>query len=201
MLPVIILVAIVSSAWYWFWPRSITVSAPNPSPTATPNPYGCAEDVKVCPDGTRLTRQGANCSFAECPVTTSKLPEPLRFTLTYPKPNTPLTFPITISGKVEDPKMVLVVQLLDENGEVIREIETDPNHLGSLGYRDNMFSIIMSGELDPLAKTQPSRLRIYEKTEQARLQGPMNSLVVPFALAQSAIQPPAPSSVPSSPAP
>ena len=33
-----------------------------------PEPAGCTEDAKVCPDGSVLAREGPDCKFPECPV-------------------------------------------------------------------------------------------------------------------------------------
>lgn len=45
-------------------PTSQNSSTPQPSPSEQ---VFCAQDVKQCPDGTYVARQGANCEFAPCP--------------------------------------------------------------------------------------------------------------------------------------
>ena len=32
------------------------------------DPVFCTLDVKMCPDGTYLSREGPNCEFPECPI-------------------------------------------------------------------------------------------------------------------------------------
>jgi hypothetical protein len=33
-----------------------------------PQPVGCTQEAKVCPDGSSVGRTGLNCEFAQCPV-------------------------------------------------------------------------------------------------------------------------------------
>jgi len=42
-----------------------------------PEPVGCPEDAKVCPDGSVLTREGPDCKFPECPVVESVEAKPV----------------------------------------------------------------------------------------------------------------------------
>ncbi len=38
-------------------------------------PFGCTEEVKVCPDGTTVGRTGLNCEFAACPNNQNAVPK------------------------------------------------------------------------------------------------------------------------------
>ena len=39
---------------------------PKTTTTSQPKKYPCPTDAKVCPDGSYISRTGANCTFAEC---------------------------------------------------------------------------------------------------------------------------------------
>lgn len=59
-LVILVVVATVSGAIYWKFNNSKEVST------------ACTEEAKLCPDGTTsVGRQGPNCEFEACPVTTS----------------------------------------------------------------------------------------------------------------------------------
>ncbi|MBI3290743.1 M23 family metallopeptidase [Candidatus Falkowbacteria bacterium] len=40
--------------------------------TKTPEKVACAQDAKICPDGTAVSRAGSDCQFAPCPETPEK---------------------------------------------------------------------------------------------------------------------------------
>jgi hypothetical protein len=36
-------------------------------PGAGPGPKACTQEAKICPDGSAVSRTGANCEFSPCP--------------------------------------------------------------------------------------------------------------------------------------
>ncbi|MEN9341871.1 MAG: Glucan endo,3-beta-glucanase, putative, glu81A [Candidatus Parcubacteria bacterium] len=47
------------------------------APVGTPMPIACAQDAKLCPDGSYVFRAGPRCGFAQCPIQTFPTPQPV----------------------------------------------------------------------------------------------------------------------------
>jgi len=64
----VILLAIIAFAIVWIVSikddGSDTLGGPREMP---PQPIGCTQEAKLCPDGSSVGKTGPNCEFAECP--------------------------------------------------------------------------------------------------------------------------------------
>lgn len=84
ILSLVLLILVPSSIFLYskYKPQTYkSVSVPTIVPTVTPTPdtspipsaspsgeqVACAQDAKLCPDGSYVSREGPNCEFAACP--------------------------------------------------------------------------------------------------------------------------------------
>jgi hypothetical protein len=94
----------------------------------------CTMDALICPDGSSVGRTGPNCSFAPCPQTpTPTTPDDIDthiaskadlIVVNFPKRDTPISSPITISGKARGYwffEASFPISIVDWDGRIIGE--------------------------------------------------------------------------------
>lgn len=63
---VTVFVFLLVAVWYIY--RFFIIGSPQAIPVEpTPEPVACAQDVRICPDGSSVSRIPPNCEFEECP--------------------------------------------------------------------------------------------------------------------------------------
>jgi hypothetical protein len=60
-----------------------THTTPDASPSPTPSQQACTQEAKLCPDGSSVSRTGADCAFAPCPSSAPSATRPTDSSATY----------------------------------------------------------------------------------------------------------------------
>lgn len=85
---IVIIIIVVGAAGYFALNRQGSQTGAVPAPT--PEPVACAQDAKLCPDGSYVSRTAPRCEFAPCPnpaPTPTPTPKPIPLPLPSPTPN------------------------------------------------------------------------------------------------------------------
>lgn len=69
---IIIVLAILAAAAFFTYQKSLEVLSPQNTIPAQNGQAACTQESKICPDGSSVSRTGANCDFADCPTVQTK---------------------------------------------------------------------------------------------------------------------------------